>query len=144
LVCWAHQINLVVSDFLGLRVYFLEAMGQALDVVKWFNNHGGALDLLQKEQRFTYEGKCFALLLPVVTRWTAYYLSITQLLKVWGAVVHCSSWSREALLVCAGPKADAKEKVESILSIHRSGVLDKPHQISSMLLEENHILTVVI
>lgn len=117
IVCWAHQINLVVGDFLKLKLNFLEAVGLALDVVKWFNNHSAALDLLQREQKFTYDGNCFALLLPVVTRWTAHYLSVTRLLKVKGAVIHCASRNREALLVCAGPKREAKDKAESILLI---------------------------
>ena len=72
LVCWAHQINLIVGDFLRLKLPFLESIPLALDVVKWFNNHGAALALLQTEQRLTYHGKTFALILLVITRWTAH------------------------------------------------------------------------
>jgi hypothetical protein len=68
LMCWAHQINLVVSDFLWLKLLFLKSIPLALDIVKWFNNHGAALALLQSEQRFTYQGKAFTLILPVITQ----------------------------------------------------------------------------
>jgi len=51
-------------------------------VIKWFNAHSVALALLNDEQQFTYEGKFWALVLLVITRWTAHYLSISQLLKV--------------------------------------------------------------
>jgi hypothetical protein len=67
LMCWAHQINLIVGNFLWLKLPFLESIPLALDVVKWFDNHGAALALLQTEQRFTYHGKIFALILPVIT-----------------------------------------------------------------------------
>jgi hypothetical protein len=49
----------------------------ALDVVKWFNNHSQALDKLQIEQIITYDSKSWSLILPVITRWTAHYLSLT-------------------------------------------------------------------
>jgi hypothetical protein len=62
-----HQINLIVGDFLRLKLPFLESIPLALDIVKWFNNHGAALALLQSEQRFTYQGKVFVLILPVIT-----------------------------------------------------------------------------
>jgi hypothetical protein len=117
LVCWAHQINLVVGDFLRLKLPFLESIPLALDVVKWFNNHGAALALLQTEQRFTYHGKIFALILPVITRWTAHYLSVTRLLKVKGAVTSCCNRNEDALLISAGTETKAKEKACMILDI---------------------------
>lgn len=44
LVCWAHQMNLVVGDLLKLKLPFLDAIPLSLEVVKWFNNHSFALD----------------------------------------------------------------------------------------------------
>ena len=46
LLCWAHQMNLVVGNFLNLKADFRQITALALDVVKWFNNHGQALDKL--------------------------------------------------------------------------------------------------
>jgi hypothetical protein len=108
LVCWAHQINLIVGDFLRLKLPFLKSIPLALDVVKWFNNHGAALALLQTEQRYTYHGKIFALILPVITRWTAHYLSVTRLLKVKGAVTSCCNRNKDVLLISAGTETKVK------------------------------------
>jgi hypothetical protein len=46
LLCWAHQMNLIVGDFLSLNADFCRIIALALDVVKWFNSHGQALDKL--------------------------------------------------------------------------------------------------
>ncbi|KAF8062592.1 hypothetical protein FPV67DRAFT_1452391 [Lyophyllum atratum] len=88
LVCWAHQINLVVGDFLTLKYDLLLVIVECLEVIKWFNNHSAALALLEQEMKFTYDGKAWALILPVITRWTAHYLSTTRLLKVKESQLH--------------------------------------------------------
>jgi len=81
IVCWAHQINLVLGDFLRLKLPFLKSVSQSLEVVKWFNNYGAALALLQTEQKLTY-GKILIIFLPVVTRWLTHYHSICHLLEI--------------------------------------------------------------
>jgi len=98
LLCWAHQMNLVVGDFLSLDADFCHIITLALDVVKWFNNHGQALDKLQIKQKLTYDGKSWALILPVITRWTAHHLSLTCLLKVEAALMTCCSHHKPFLL----------------------------------------------
>ena len=117
IVCWAHQINLVVGDFLRLKLPFLKSVSQSLEVVKWFNNHGAALALLQTEQKLTYEGKTFALLLPAITHWTAHFLSVSRTLKVKNALKTCCVRHEEKLLVCAGRDAESHAKAESVLEI---------------------------
>ncbi|KAF8161039.1 ribonuclease H-like domain-containing protein [Crassisporium funariophilum] len=72
-------------------------IAQCLEVIKWFNNHGTALALLKNEMKFTYEGKIWSLVLPVITWWTAHYRSSTRLLKVKGAVTSCVHWHEEKL-----------------------------------------------
>ncbi|TBU39179.1 hypothetical protein BD309DRAFT_983231 [Dichomitus squalens] len=52
LLCWAHQCNLLVGEFLVLDPY-RNIMAQAVEIAKWFNNHSGALDLLNVEQLAT-------------------------------------------------------------------------------------------
>ena len=47
LECWAHQSNLMTGNYLGVKADFMEAAGKATDIIKWFNNHQKALDLLQ-------------------------------------------------------------------------------------------------
>ena len=115
IVCWAHQINLIVGDFLGLKEPYLKCIKEGLEIIKWFNAHSAALALLNKEQRFTYEGKWWALILPVITRWTTHYLSVSQLLKVKSAVRSCSLRHKETLLTCAGKEAKLKLAARAIL-----------------------------
>lgn len=102
LVCWAHQINLVVRDFLKIKVQYREVIGLVLNIIKWFNNHGQALHLLRTEQKLTYYRQSWALILPVITRWTTHYLSLTRLLKVESALRTCATRHKQALLLCAG------------------------------------------
>jgi hypothetical protein len=115
LLCWAHQMNLIVGDYLKLRIDFLQCVNQAVEVVKWFNNHSRALGLLRVEQEITYR-KVLALILPVITRWTAHYLSCRRLLEVSTAIRACGLRHKETLVLCAGNKADAKAKARSIIA----------------------------
>jgi hypothetical protein len=82
IVCWAHQMNLVVGKFLKDSPDFWIVIALGLNIVKWFNNHSGPLSILQKEQT----GKCWALILLVITHWTLHYLSLSQLLQTEGAL----------------------------------------------------------
>ncbi|KAF8153088.1 ribonuclease H-like domain-containing protein [Crassisporium funariophilum] len=116
-VCWAHQINLVVGDFLNMKSDLLFIIAQCLEVIKWFNNHGTALALLKNEMKFTYEGKIWSLVLPVITRWTAHYLSSTRLLKVKGAVTSCVHRHEEKLKVAGGKTQEVQKKAEEIIQI---------------------------
>jgi hypothetical protein len=121
LLCWAHQMNLIVGDFLKLRIDCLQCVTQAVEVVKWFNNHSRALGLLRQEQVITYH-KVLALILPVITRWTAHYLSSRRLLEVSTAIRACGLRHKETLLLCAGPKAEARAKATSVIAITQDNV----------------------
>jgi hypothetical protein len=116
IVCWAHQINLIVGDYLGLRVDFLSCVPKALQVVKWMNNHSRALGLFCREQLQTFN-KTLSLILPVITRWTAHYLSLRRLLEV--EIPLKSSWMKygQEMIGCAGPKADVRQKAHDIMAI---------------------------
>ncbi|KAI0072875.1 hypothetical protein K474DRAFT_1650318 [Panus rudis PR-1116 ss-1] len=115
-VCWAHQINLIFGEYLQLPQYH-HCIELALEVIKWFNNHGKALSLLQEEQKQTYKDRLIPLmlLLPVITRWTAHYCAITRLLQICIAVKACCLRHEEALLVCAGRAQEHVNKAQSIL-----------------------------
>jgi len=66
LVCWAHQINLIVGDYLSLKIDFLTCIPKALSVIKWMNNHSRTLGIFHWEQLQTFN-KILALILPVIT-----------------------------------------------------------------------------
>ena len=53
----------------------------AVEVVRWFNNHSWCLEKLSEEQITTYQ-KSWALILPVITRWTSHFCSLSRLLQV--------------------------------------------------------------
>jgi hypothetical protein len=66
IACWAHQINLIVSDLLGLQIDFLSCVPKALLVIKWMNNHSRALGIFHREQLQTFN-KILSLIHPVIT-----------------------------------------------------------------------------
>ena len=55
-LCWAHQINLIVGDYLTLKLQFQACVSKALVVIKWMNNHSRALGLLTKRGATTAQG----------------------------------------------------------------------------------------
>src|SRR5258705_5308134 len=109
ILCWAHQIDLVIDDVLGLRTLpFLDCVSPALEVIKWFNNNSCVLGVLTMEQQ-SISNKCpFMLLLPVISHWTAHYRSLYCLLEVQGPMKACYNMYKAILLGCAGTTANAK------------------------------------
>ncbi|KAL6298032.1 ribonuclease H-like domain-containing protein [Sparassis latifolia] len=144
LVCWSHQINLVVGEYLTIPE-ILEVITQALEIVKWFNSHGVALDLLDKEQELTYINRTqtLALILPRITHWTAHFLAISRLLDVSVAMKLCCTWNADKLLICAGRTADVKAKAQSILDVVKDEGFWKKliWYVSPSLCEHNRIRT---
>ncbi|KAF8890190.1 hypothetical protein BD779DRAFT_1438833, partial [Infundibulicybe gibba] len=112
------QINLVVGDYFKLKTRFVKVVDDALEVVKWFNNHSRALGILKEAQRAQSQ-KVLGLVLPVITRWTSHYLSTRRLLELEYIfrLLALDRSQRAALLLCAGTKADAKQKAEEIFTI---------------------------
>lgn len=120
ILCWAHQINLVVGDFLLIRRAITEDINHALEVIKWFNNHSTALALLQTEQTLTFRGSSWALILPAITRWTAHYLAITRYLKLKQPLQLCWTRNEDRLVTCAGTKQDLQDKARNIHALVRN------------------------
>jgi hypothetical protein len=116
LVCWAHQINLIVGDYLSLEIDFLACIPKALSVIKWMNNHSHALGIFCWEQLQTFS-KILALILPVITRWTAHYLSLCRLLDVKAPMRACWMKYSQEMIECAGPKADVQQKACEIQAV---------------------------
>ncbi|EMD37962.1 hypothetical protein CERSUDRAFT_29916, partial [Gelatoporia subvermispora B] len=118
--CWAHQLNLVVADYLKVKQPFIAVVDTAVEVIKWFNNHGRALGLLKEEMRLRFNGKVYSLILPVITRWTSHYVSCQRLLLVEKAIRALTLYKRPDLEGCAGDRADAKAKAKEIVKITES------------------------
>jgi len=79
LVCWAHQINLVVGDMLRVADPLIQIVKIALEIITWFNSHAYALAFLQTEKIITYN-KSLAIFLPVLTPWLVHYHTTVHLL----------------------------------------------------------------
>ncbi|KAF9237891.1 hypothetical protein BU15DRAFT_48219, partial [Melanogaster broomeanus] len=114
-------VNLIVGDMFKITHDFIKIIGNALEVVKWFNSHSRALGMLHKVQ-IAKLGKILALVLPVLTRWTSHYLAVTRLLDIELAFKQLlldagETFEDSELILCAGNKADAKRKAKEILSI---------------------------
>lgn len=83
LLCWAHQNQLIIGDLIKRNPALKALLNRALDLIKWFLNHSVALALLHKEQELrSLTHKAVTLLLPVVSRWGAHYVSISRLLRL--------------------------------------------------------------
>ncbi|KIL60077.1 hypothetical protein M378DRAFT_14359 [Amanita muscaria Koide BX008] len=115
-LCWAHQINLIVGDYLSLKLPFQDCVPKALIVIKWMNNHSRALGLFRQEQLYTYQ-KFFALILPVLTRWTAHYLSLRRLLTVEKALKAAWLKHSDTMIASAGSKSEDKAKAIAVQGI---------------------------
>jgi len=115
LVCWAHQINLIVGDFLKHNGDIMVIVQQALDIVNWFNGHGEPLEWLRREQILTYGGSFWALFSPVATRWLSHFLTFSRLLKVKSAMKSCYARYEEKLVQAAGPKVHLRTRAQNVL-----------------------------
>lgn len=82
-VCWAHQINLIVGDYLKKNSHLRKAVNLAIHVIKWFRNHDLPRAWLNQEQSIM-GSHAVCLIIPVITRWMCHYLSISRLLRVSG------------------------------------------------------------
>jgi hypothetical protein len=115
-LCWAHQINLIVGDYLALKLPFQDCVPKALTVIKWMNNHSRALGIFRQEQLATFN-KVLALIIPVITRWTAHYLSLRRLLTVEKALKAAwVKWS-DIMIASAGSKSDDMAKAIAVQNI---------------------------
>ena len=98
--------------------WITQTVRDAVDIVNWFNNHGVALDLLRKEQTLT-RSTPYALIRPVLTRWTSHFLSCTRLLLLEPDIRSCVFRHAACLEQSAGRDVDALEKVVHILALVR-------------------------
>ena len=113
LLCWAHQVNLLVGDYLVLS-HYRTCVNEAIEVIKWFNNHSAALELLKAEQITTYPERThpLSLLLPVITRWTAHFYSVKRLLDIELALKCCIYKHKECLLQIANASRTSEARLQ--------------------------------
>ncbi|KAG9080203.1 hypothetical protein FRC06_006949 [Ceratobasidium sp. 370] len=115
--CYSHQINLVVGDFFKHNKDAAHTADDASKVIKWFWNHSFVLGLLHKCQQDEL-GKILALILPVLTRWTAHYCSAAHLLDIAKPMVICVVQHEAELLDSSGtPKSEGQAAAQEVFDI---------------------------
>ncbi|KAI0731798.1 ribonuclease H-like domain-containing protein, partial [Fomitopsis betulina] len=114
--CWAHQINLVTGDvFKHVSAMFKDLLDNALEIIKWFNNHTRALGML-KDTMIVKLGKAVCLILPVITRWTLHYLAVRRLIGAECTFLQLLLDREDELVLCAGDKEPVWRKAEEVIS----------------------------
>ena len=103
----------MVGNYLALVSRFLKCVPKAQEVVQWMNSHSRALGIFRREQFQTFQ-KFLMLIRPVITWWTAHYLSLCQLLEVQIPLQTCWLKYGAEIILSAGPRPEAKEKAESV------------------------------
>ncbi|KAJ7713409.1 hypothetical protein DFH07DRAFT_725718, partial [Mycena maculata] len=112
--CWAHQSSLMTGNYLAIKAPWMQDAKHAIEVIKWFNNHGKAFDLLRAQQK-SIMIVILHLILPVVTRWTAHYCSLQRLKKLERSIRACVMTHEETLRLCAGRKPEQIAAAEVII-----------------------------
>ncbi|KAJ7135463.1 ribonuclease H-like domain-containing protein [Mycena crocata] len=114
--CWAHQSSLITGNYLAIKAPWMEDVKRAMVVVKWFNNHGKALDLLRAQQMAILL-VVLALILPDITRWTVHYCCLRRVKKLERPIRACVIMHEEILRVCAGTKDEQILAAEEVIRI---------------------------
>lgn len=107
---------MIVGDIFKAKGVFVEIIDDAVEVIKWFNNHSRALGLLKKVQ-LAKIGKILALIKPVLTRWTSHYLAIRRLVQLEIPFKQLLLDHYHDLLLAGGRKREEKERAEDVLEI---------------------------
>ncbi|KAG1783203.1 hypothetical protein EV702DRAFT_950668, partial [Suillus placidus] len=108
------KINLILGDYYKANRDISAVVDHANEIIKWFNNHSFTLGLLNGEQMSMFH-KILALILPVVTRWTLHFCSVSRLLEVSKAMKVTVMKHKDKLLVAAGRTCRAKDKARKVL-----------------------------
>lgn len=109
-----QQVNLILGDYYSANPPCVDVADEALQIVNWFRNHSYALGKLAEEQKNTYKF-VWALIVPVVTRWTCQFCAFQRLLKINTALHSTSIKHYDELLETIGPKVKAKKKAVEVL-----------------------------
>jgi inactivated superfamily I helicase len=105
----------MLGDYYKKNPKIAALLDEAIEVIKWFNNHSFALGLFNKEQLATYK-EIWALILPVITRWTSHFCSLSRILQVNKAMKITVTRNREELMDSVDKKDRALRKAERVMN----------------------------
>jgi hypothetical protein len=97
-----------------MKNIYIDTMDDAMEVIKWFNNHTYALGLFQKEQLMR-NNKVLALILGNLTRWSTHYVSGNRLVELKKPMQTCILNHESELLSAAGSKPEQKQVAQGII-----------------------------
>src|SRR5436190_19871909 len=100
----------MLGDYYKNNTRIANIIDAAVEIVKWFNNHSYALGVLNVEQASIYAGKIWALIIPVISRWTAHFCSLSRLLDMNRALQITALKHEAELIQTVGRKQKAKNK----------------------------------
>ncbi|CDO76574.1 hypothetical protein BN946_scf184831.g10 [Trametes cinnabarina] len=122
--CYAHQVNLVIGDYLGSGSRILAIADDAEELISWLRRRTLVLARIREVQ--AANGKSFfAIIRPVATRWTSHYLAFKRLLELQPtltAILASDRVSGGETTFMAGIKGSAaKAKARQMLALIEDG-----------------------
>ncbi|KAJ7826527.1 hypothetical protein B0H13DRAFT_1657501, partial [Mycena leptocephala] len=128
--CWAHQINLVVKEYIRCPEVTI-ILNNCLKIVNWFSSHKRALLMLLEEQQAINEkrppGQKWERLKRFVragiTRWGTHALSVRRLVELQGALLDLINHRSEDLESAGGDDEDSRAITAEVIALIDSGRL---------------------
>ncbi|KAJ6598636.1 ribonuclease H-like domain-containing protein [Mycena sp. CBHHK59/15] len=128
--CWAHQINLVVKEYICCPEVTI-ILNNCLKIVNWFSSHKRALHMLLEEQQAINEkrppGQKWERLKRFVragiTRWGTHALSVRRLVELQGALLDLINHRSEDLESAGGDNEDSRASTAEVIALIDSGRL---------------------
>ncbi|KAE8214256.1 hypothetical protein CF319_g9105 [Tilletia indica] len=117
--CFAHQVNLLVSDALKASSALKSTYNTMVPVVDWFRKHLVAKGILRK-YRSSIGLDPLVLIRPGTTRWTSAFSTAARLARLRDSLEGAAIAKRQELELAAGKRPDAMAKARQVLGHVRS------------------------
>ncbi|CDO68226.1 hypothetical protein BN946_scf184913.g16 [Trametes cinnabarina] len=121
--CYAHQINLIVGNYLGCKRLLLNVADNAEELITWLRKRTIVLARLRSKQA-EHGHAAAAVIRPVKTRWTSHSLAFKRLLKLQPAIAAILAEDElrgESTFMAGLTKADAKAKARQMIGLMKDG-----------------------
>ncbi|KAJ6616252.1 ribonuclease H-like domain-containing protein [Mycena sp. CBHHK59/15] len=126
--CWAHQINLVVKDYIKNPV-IVQILSSCLIVINWFSSHKRALFMLLEQQQKANEARppgehwerLKRFVRAAITRWGTHALSTRRLLDLKKFLVDLVNHRSEDLRLAGGSDEDSITAATAVIILIDSG-----------------------
>src|SRR5436190_17255764 len=112
----SFQVALMLRDYVKCNPKVADLIESAMKIIKWFNNHSYALGLFNAEQQSMNGGlsDALALIVPVITRWTAHFCALARLLAVNKPMKLTVTRHEDELIESVGTQKKMQKKARAI------------------------------